>query len=65
MRSIPAVLLSELLKKCPQCGKGNLYSKYLKLYNHCSICREEFHPYRTGNFRSMLTIIIGGHTIVP
>ena len=65
MRSIPAVLLSGLLKKCPQCGKGNLYSKYLKFYSHCPICGEEFHSYRTDDFGPWLSIIISGHIIVP
>jgi uncharacterized protein (DUF983 family) len=65
MRPITAVLLSGLLKKCPQCGKGNLYSKYLKFYSHCSICGEEFHSYRTDDFGPWLSIIISGHIIVP
>ena len=65
MRSIPAVLVSGLLKKCPNCGKGNLYSKYLKFYSHCSICGEEFHSYRTDDFGPWLSIIISGHIIVP
>ena len=60
-----AVLLSGLLKKCPHCGKGNLYSKYLKFYSHCSICGEEFHSYRTDDFGPWLSIIISGHIIVP
>ena len=65
MRSIPAVLVTGLLKKCPNCGKGNLYSKYLKFYSHCPICGEEFHSYRTDDFGPWLSIIISGHIIVP
>ena len=65
IRSIPAVLISGLLKKCPNCGKGNIYSKYLKVNDHCTKCREELHSYRTDDFGPWLSIIIGGHIIVP
>lgn len=65
IRSIPAVLLSGMLKKCPKCGKGNIYSKYLKINNHCQLCNEELHSYRTDDFGPWLSIIMGGHIIVP
>ena len=65
IRSIPAVLLSGILKKCPKCGKGNIYSKYLKINNHCQLCNEELHSYRTDDFGPWLSIIMGGHIIVP
>ena len=65
IRSIPAVLLSGILKKCPNCAKGNVYSKYLKVNDYCKKCNEEFHSYRTDDFGPWLSIIIAGHIIVP
>jgi len=65
IRSIPAVLLSGMLKKCPNCAEGNVYSKYLKVNDHCKKCNEELHSYRTDDFGPWLSIIIAGHIIVP
>jgi len=65
IRSIPAVLLSGILKKCPNCAKGNVYSKYLKVNDRCKKCNEELHSYRTDDFGPWLSIIIAGHIIVP
>lgn len=65
IRSIPAVLLSGILKKCPNCAKGNVYSKYLKVNDRCKKCNEELHSYRTDDFGPWLSIIIAGHIMVP
>ena len=58
IRSIPAVLLSGILKKCPKCGKGNIYSKYLKINNHCQLCNEELHSYRTDDFGPIIVPLV-------
>ena len=31
-------------KKCPQCGKGPIYVKWLKLHERCSSCGLEYLP---------------------
>ena len=31
-------------KKCPQCGEGNLYQRWLKLHEHCSVCGLHYLP---------------------
>ena len=54
-----------MLKKCPNCAKGNVYSKYLKVNDRCKKCNEELHSYRTDDFGPWLSIIIAGHIIVP
>jgi uncharacterized protein (DUF983 family) len=63
--SFMLVLLRSFMKKCPQCGKGKIFSSYLKLYKNCSICEEEFSGFRTDDFGPWLTIILSGHIIVP
>ena len=65
IRSLPSVLLSGLLKKCPRCAKGKIYSKYLKVNNYCLNCNEELASYRTDDFGPWLSIIVAGHIIVP
>ena len=59
------ILIRSLMKKCPQCGKGKLFSSYLKLYKSCHICNEELSVFRTDDFGPWLTIILAGHIIVP
>ena len=59
------VLLRSLMKKCPQCGNGKLFSSYLKLHESCYICKEELSEFRTDDFGPWLTIILAGHIIVP
>ena len=44
------ILIRSLMKKCPQCGKGKLFSSYLKLYKSCHICNEELSVFRTDDF---------------
>ena len=63
--SLILILLRSLSKKCPQCGKGKIFYSYLKLYDHCNYCSEEFSGFRTDDFGPWLTIILAGHIIVP
>ena len=63
--SLILVLLRSLLKKCPQCGKGKIFYSYLKQYDNCTHCSEEFSGFRTDDFGPWLTIILAGHIIVP
>ena len=51
--------------KCPNCGKGHLFGKYLKVADHCRECGEEFHHHRADDFPAYLVMIVVGHIIVP
>jgi uncharacterized protein (DUF983 family) len=51
--------------RCPKCGKGHLFGKYLKVADHCEECGEEFHHHRADDFPAYLVIIVVGHIIVP
>ena len=64
-RSLFSVLLSGMLKKCPKCGKGKVFSSYLKINQKCQNCSEELSIYKTDDFGPWLSIILGGHIIVP
>ena len=63
--SLILILLRSLSKKCPQCGKGKIFYSYLKLFDNCNYCSEEFSGFRTDDFGPWLTIILAGHIIVP
>ena len=53
------------LGKCPNCGKGLLFGRFLKVADHCEQCGEEFHHHRADDFPAYIVIIIVGHAIVP
>lgn len=51
--------------KCPACGKGSLFARFLKIVPACSACGEEMHHHRADDFPAYLVILIVGHIIVP
>lgn len=54
-----------LKMKCPHCGTGDLFSRFLKVADRCPACREEFHHHRADDFPAYLVIVVVGHIIVP
>jgi uncharacterized protein (DUF983 family) len=51
--------------KCPACGKGALFARFLKIAPACPACGEEMHHHRADDFPAYLVILIVGHIIVP
>jgi uncharacterized protein (DUF983 family) len=51
--------------RCPQCGEGGLFTKWLKVVDHCPACGEEFHHHRADDFPAYVVIMILGHIMVP
>ena len=50
--------------KCPNCGEGRLFGKWLKVVDHCEKCGEEFHHHRADDFPAYVVILILGHVMV-
>ncbi|MGH8325036.1 MAG: DUF983 domain-containing protein, partial [Steroidobacteraceae bacterium] len=53
-----------LMGKCPACGQGNMFRKFLKVADACPACREELHHHRADDFPAYLVIVIVGHVVV-
>lgn len=51
--------------KCPSCGDGGLFAKYLKVSDACAACGEELHHHRADDAPPYFTIFIVGHLVVP
>jgi len=51
--------------KCPHCGEGKLFRKWLKVNDACSSCGEEFHHHRADDLPAYLVILLVGHMMVP
>ncbi|MEM8744594.1 MAG: DUF983 domain-containing protein [Pseudomonadota bacterium] len=64
-RNLTQSLLRGMKGRCPNCGKGSLFTKYLKVAHSCSHCGEELHHHRADDAPPYFTILINGHLIVP
>jgi uncharacterized protein (DUF983 family) len=51
-------------RRCPNCGKGPLYQRYLKIIAVCEECREELGHIRADDIPAYFTIFIVGHVVV-
>lgn len=51
--------------KCPSCGEGAIFRKFLKISDTCGHCGEELHHHRADDAPPYFTIFIVGHIIVP
>jgi uncharacterized protein (DUF983 family) len=58
-------MLYGLRCRCPNCGSGALYRRYLKPVARCEQCGEPFDGIRADDFPPYLTILIVGHVVVP
>src|SRR5262245_9279452 len=51
--------------RCPSCGTGKLFGRFLKVVDCCSDCGEELHHHRADDFPAYVVIFALGHLIVP
>lgn len=63
-RSVFASMLRGAKLKCPACGTGALYRRYLKVSDACPHCGEELHHHRADDAPPYFTIVIVGHIVV-
>jgi uncharacterized protein (DUF983 family) len=63
--SISKAMWRGFLGRCPNCGEGRLFGRFLKVKDACEACGEEFHHHRADDFPAYLVIVVVGHIIVP
>ncbi len=63
-RPVLEAMLRGARLKCPACGTGALYRRYLKVLNACPNCGEELHHHRADDAPPYFTIVIVGHIVV-
>jgi uncharacterized protein (DUF983 family) len=49
--------------RCPACGGGRLFGRFLKVAEACEACGTEFHHHRADDLPPYLVIFIVGHII--
>ena len=63
-RPISNAMLRGALHRCPSCGKGGLFARYLKVRDHCTECHSALHHHRADDAPPYFTIFIVGHLAV-
>ena len=51
--------------KCPNCGEGHMFGRFLKVADSCDHCGEEFFHQRADDFPAYLVMVVVGHLVVP
>ncbi len=63
--SLTKALARGFAMKCPNCGRGHLFRRFLKVADHCEVCGEDFTAQRADDFPAYLVIVVVGHIVVP
>lgn len=63
-RSVWTGIRNGLLGRCPACGEGRLFSRYLKVSATCAACGHKLAQYRSDDGPAYVTILIVGHLVV-
>jgi uncharacterized protein (DUF983 family) len=51
------------LNRCPACGRGRLFGRFLKVADRCEACGTEFHHHRADDFPPYIVMFIVGHLV--
>lgn len=52
------------LGKCPHCGEGRMFGKFLKVEPECQNCGTAFHHHRADDMPPYIVMFIVGHIVV-
>jgi uncharacterized protein (DUF983 family) len=63
-RPVFSSLLRGAAHKCPACGQGAMFRRYLKVADTCPNCGEVLHHHRADDAPPYFTIVIVGHIVV-
>jgi len=62
--TIPRAMIRGLKGRCPHCGQGRIFYRYLKVSPHCETCGEELDQYPSDDGPAYFTILLVGHLVV-
>lgn len=51
--------------RCPRCGDGGLFRKWLKPRDACPACALDLRPQRADDFPAYIAIFVTGHLLAP
>ncbi|TCM57518.1 uncharacterized protein (DUF983 family) [Rhizobium sp. PP-F2F-G48] len=53
-----------LLNRCPNCGEGRMFGRFLKVNDSCAVCEEALHHHRADDFPPYIVVTIVGHLVL-
>src|SRR5690349_4143887 len=53
-----------VMHRCPNCGEGKLYRRYLKVQPHCDACGHDNAQYPADDAPAYFTILLVGHLVI-
>jgi uncharacterized protein (DUF983 family) len=59
-----AAIKRGIAHRCPNCGDGRLYWKYLKVVGACESCGHALGDYRSDDGPAYFTILLVGHLVI-
>lgn len=62
--TMAVALMRGTLCRCPACGEGPLFRKYLKVAETCEACGEALHHHRADDMPAYIVMSIVGHIVV-
>ena len=65
MADVGAAIRAGVLGRCPKCGQGALYAKYLKIADRCGACGADFSMADSGDGPTVFVILVVGALVVP
>lgn len=57
-------MLNGLKGRCPRCGKGRLFTGFLKVNDTCPNCGEELHHHRADDAPPYVVMFVVAHVVV-
>ncbi len=63
-RSVPNAMLRGAMCRCPACGQGKLFGRYLKVTPNCAACGAAMHHEQAHDAPPYVVMSIVGHVIV-
>jgi uncharacterized protein (DUF983 family) len=65
MRSWKQAMIRGARCRCPACGAGLMFARFLKVSDSCQACGEELHHHQADDAPPYFTMFIVGHIVVP
>lgn len=62
--SLFSAIFRGLKGKCPECGEGRLFWRYLKVQPDCEACGHDLAQYPADDGPAYVTILVIGHVVV-
>lgn len=57
-------LIRGAMCRCPHCGEGKLFRRFLKVADTCTVCHEPLHHHRADDMPAYIVMSIVGHVVI-